>query len=234
MLKDKQFYNQESANYSTKRYPAVASSYTQFFFKKRLELVLEEIDKATKNKYSLNLLEVGCADGVVLRSVNEKLGNRFARMAGIDIAEEMIEQAKILTPEGKINYFLRGQEGPGEFDVILEIGVINYSDFDEDLIYAKNKLKSLGLYFISVAGSNSLLNVFGKSKGYNNYLSYDDYENKIKNNYRIIKCLPVGFYLPLLWRFPALGRFVQPLLESFFRLLLPNLFHEKIYILAKK
>ncbi len=235
MLKDKQFYNQESETYSFKRYPEIASSYIQFFFKQRLALVLKELIEETQDRDQLALLEIGCADGIVLRQVDGLMGDKFSEIIGIDNAEQMIEKAQELSRPDKIKYLLRDKENPNnKYDIILEIGVANYADIDEELSYAFDKLKSEGRYLLSLAGRNSFVNLFGKSDGYNNFLSYQEYEKKIRKNFEIIKIVPVGFYLPFLWKSPALGKIIQPFLEWAFRFIMPNLFHEKICIICKK
>jgi len=234
MIKDKYFYDKESARYSLKRYPETTSNYIQFFFKKRLDIVLRELKEIFGNKMRLNLLEIGCADGVVLRKILEEMGNNFSEMIGIDTSEGMIKEAGILTTNKKIRYFLRGEEVvSNKLDVVLEIGVANYAHIDEELEYAENNLKEEGIYVLSLAGKGSLNEYLGTWEGYSNFLSYSEYENKIDNIFKINKVIPIGFYVPFIWKVPAVGRVLQPLFEFVFRLLLPNLFHEKVYILKK-
>jgi SAM-dependent methyltransferase len=233
MKKDKDFYNKESSFYSSKRYPLVPSNYAQFFFKRRLKYVLKYLVDIFKEKDGLNILEIGCADGIVLRSIFERFGKKLSDIIGIDNAEKMIEEAKLNTKEIKIEFFIRGEEPKKGFDVILELGVINYSDFDNDLEYAKERLKKDGIYILSVAGKGSINSYFGKGDGYNNFLSYKEYEEKIKKIFNIEKIIPCGVYSPFVWRISTVGRFVQNILEKLF-FLFPNLYHEKIYILRSK
>jgi len=231
MVKDKDFYNQESTRYSSKRYPSVATNYIQYFFKKRMALVLRALEENLKHQSGLSLLEIGCADGVVLREISEKQNNIFAKLIGIDTSDGMISEAKVITVDDKINYFVRGEEAfANKFDVVLEVGVANYANIDEELIYAKNNLKEDGIYILSLAGKGSINGFWGKGAGYNNFLAYTEYEEKIKKYFEIKKIIPVGIFVPLIWRNKIIGRILQNIFEKMF-LLFPGLFHEKIYVL---
>lgn len=234
MLKDKNFYNQESTRYSSKRYPSVAENYVQYFFKKRLALVLSILEENFKHQAGLSLLEIGCADGVVLREISEKQSNIFSKLIGIDTSDGMISEAKVITVDDKINYFVRGEEPLNiKYDVVLEVGVANYANIDEELIYAKNNLKTDGIYILSLAGQGSINAFWGKGAGYNNFLSYQDYEKKIKQYFEIKKIIPVGLFVPLIWKNKKLGYFVQNVFEKMFRLF-PGLYHEKIFLLKDR
>ncbi len=235
MIKDKDFYNKESEKYSSKRYPENASSYIQFFFKKRLNLVLNMLKKVLDDRKELKLLEIGCADGVVLREVVSKMDNSFSQIVGIDIAERMIDTARLFNKSLKTTYFVRGSEAFSEkFDLVLELGVINYTDFEKDLKYVLDNLNINGFYILSVAGKDSLNNFFqGGDNQYQNLLSYKEYEDIIKKYFIIKKIIPCGFYIPFLWRLPSLARILQTIFEEMF-FFLPNLYHEKIYFLEKK
>lgn len=234
MLKDKNFYNQESTRYSSKRYPSVATNYIQYFFKKRMALVLGVLEENFRHQSGLSLLEIGCADGVVLREISEKQNNIFAKLIGIDTSDGMISEAKVITVDDKINYFVRGEETfTNKFDVVLEVGVANYANIDEELISAKNNLKEDGIYILSLAGQGSINGFFSKGAGYNNFLTYREYEQKIKKHFGIKKIIPVGIFVPMIWRASGMARVIQEIIEKIFKLS-PNLYHEKIYILKKK
>lgn len=232
MIKDKNFYNKESPIYSGKRYPKKILSYTQFFFKERLRIVINKLVKNRSERDHLKLLEIGCADGIILREIEKKLGDNFLEMTGIDAAEKMIEMAKTLNTSQKTFFFVRGNEKKDEkFDVILELGVINYTDFEEEIKYAKGHLDPQGLYILSVAGNNSFHNYFNdKGEQYQNFTSYEEYEKIIKRYFLMSKVIPCGFYLPILWKFPSIALFLQRALEISF-CLFKNFYHEKVYIL---
>lgn len=234
-MKDSAFYNQESSQYSAKRYPPVATTYIQFFFKERLRLTIEQLKTIVGFKEHPTLLEVGCADGVVLREISKRLDGAFSKLVGIDLAEGMVEQARSRTADPRIQFFLREKEVlDGPVDVIIEIGVANYADIDGELRYAQEHLADDGVYILSLAGKGSSNAFFGKGVGYKNFLSYRDYEQKIAALFRIETVVPCGFFVPLLWRIPRVARVMQPALEKVMVTVAPNAFHEKIYVLRKK
>lgn len=233
-MKDIDFYNKESEHYSQKRYPNVAVTYVQFFFKRRLDRVLRELARVSEGKKNLSLLEVGCADGVVLRAVADAFPGVFSELVGVDTSPEMIKQAHAQST-GAAQFFVRGEGAlRGKFDVILEIGVANYADIDEELAHATRLLKGDGVYVLSLAGSDSLNARAGKGVGYNNFFSYRAYEQKIEQLFFIEKSIPCGFFIPFIWRIPFVARMVQTMGEKIFAPFVPNLFHEKIYILKLK
>lgn len=234
-MKDSAFYNQESSQYSAKRYPPVATTYIQFFFKERLRLTIEQLKTIVGFKENSTLLEVGCADGVVLREISKRLDGAFSKLVGIDLAEGMVEQARSRTSDSRSKFFLRGKEVlDGPVDVIVEIGVANYADIDEELRYAYEHLADGGVYILSLAGKDSSNALFGKGIGYKNFLSYGDYEQKIADVFRIETVIPCGFFVPLLWRIPRVARVVQPVIEKVMATVAPNAFHEKIYVLRNE
>ncbi|MEI6296926.1 MAG: methyltransferase domain-containing protein [bacterium] len=197
--------------------------------------VLRELSKIVGNKKDLALLEIGCADGVVLRNIYKESVYNFSEMIGIDTSDGMIKEAGIIDSDKNIKYYVRGCEPQGKkFDIVIEVGVANYANIDEELKYAKNNLKQGGVYILSLAGSDSLHGYFWKGIGYNNFLNYSEYENKIAEFFKIEKIIPVGFYVPFIWKLPVMARLIQPIVEFIFGPILPNLFHEKIYILKIK
>ena len=227
-MKDSQFYNEESKHYSAKRYPLVATTYIQFFFKERLRLAVEQLKAIVGSKEHLTLLEVGCADGVVLREISKQFDGSFSKLVGIDTAKGMVEQARVLAADPRIQVFLRGEELlDGPVDVIMEIGVANYADIDEELEYAREHLADGGVYILSLAGKGSLNAFFGKGVGYKNFLSYRDYEQKIAALFRIETVIPCGFFVPLLWRTPRIARIVQLAIEKVMAMITPNAFTKR-------
>jgi glycosyltransferase involved in cell wall biosynthesis/ubiquinone/menaquinone biosynthesis C-methylase UbiE len=231
--KDKEFYDNESEDYSKKRYPAKITSFIHFFFKKRLLILLDYIKEI--RKVNDTLLEIGCADGIILsRIAEQKLIS--GKMMGIDISGKMIDTAKRNIHEKNISFYIRGEEPDLEADIIVEIGVLNFTDFDEDLAYVSKHVKPGGYYIASVSASSSLQNKV-KPEGVSSYLhlcSYKNYEDKWKKDFEIIKVKPYGLFIPFLWRFPRLAKIKQPIAENIFCKITPNLFHEKIYLLKKK
>jgi hypothetical protein len=88
----------------------------------------------------------------------------------------------------------------------------------------------------SSAGKNSLhAKIKLTDKKYaEDYLSYPEYEAIISKYFNVVSSEIYGLFIPKLWVFPRLARKIQPTLEIMFRRILPNLFHEKIYLLKKK
>ncbi len=234
MIKDPAFYNKESVQYFAKRYPAVATNYIQFFFKRRLGQTLSQMRGLFGRSNGLSLLEIGCADGVVMRDIQKKLPAVFSSMTGIDTAKDMIVAATSLDNSHKMKFYIRGEEPMQTYDAVVEIGVANYADFDTELLYARDHLKAKQVYILSIAGKGSLNARLGGGVGYNNFLSYSEYQNKIRAQFDIKKTIPVGLYIPFIWRVPFIARFIQPIAEIILSRIAPNLFHEKIYILKKR
>ncbi|MHB8710417.1 MAG: class I SAM-dependent DNA methyltransferase [Minisyncoccota bacterium] len=238
MLKDTEFYNKVSGRYSADRYPTIARSYTQFFFKKRLSLVIDAIKKLTKETdKDLSVLEIGCADGIVLREIYEIFGNRFSCLVGVDTSPKMIEKASAKHRGTPLVFKMRDEyHDTKRYDLVIEVGVINYvPDVGREMAYPHSVLKDGGHYICSLAGTNSLWNKLEQGeKGFNNFLSYEEYETILKKYFIIEKKIPVGFFIPLLWRVPAVARIVQSSAEEILRPLARNLFHENIYLVKRK
>lgn len=233
-MKDQNFYNKESAIYSAKRYPARATNYVQYFFKRRLSITHAILKRYFGSKKGINLLEIGCADGVVMKELSKGMNHSFASMTGIDTASEMIVAARKLNQGANMNFFVRGEESrDGRYDIIIEIGVANYADFDGELAYISEHLKADGICIFSIAGKGSLNERFEDRSGYKNFLTYQEYELKMREIFTVEKMVPVGFRLPLIWRVPFVARVAQSIVEICF-VLAPGFYHEKVYILKKK
>ncbi len=238
-MKDTNFYDAESAKYSSKRYPVKTTDYIHYFFKKRLMVVLELLEKNVIKQDNLKLLEVGCADGVVIEKIEEKFNDKFNEMQGIDLSPQMIESAKKnSTGNSKIKYSVRDDDSNFEnkFDIIIEVGVANYTDFLTELKFAQKNLRADGYFILSIAGSGALAVKLGKTQkeAFNNLLKYQDYEKMIAEYFDIIKIIPCGFWLPKLWKLQNLAKIMQPVLDYIFSFLLPDFFHEKVYLLKIK
>jgi 2-polyprenyl-3-methyl-5-hydroxy-6-metoxy-1,4-benzoquinol methylase len=230
------FYNQESTQYSKKRYEGKTESYTQFFFKKRLSIVLDFINYILSKKSNLDLLEIGCADGIVISHIQKTFPNKFSSFVGIDIAESMIEVAKKLNGDPSTSFYVRGNEPSKKYDVILAIGFLSVPMFKKDFGYIEENLKDDGFFLWSLASRNSL-HARIKLKGANyisEYASFKEYESFLSKNFEIVKSEPYGLFIPKLWAFPGIARTIQPIIENIFKNIFPSLFHEKVYLLKKK
>lgn len=235
-MKDTEYYNKESTQYSRKRYPDVSTDYRHFFFKKRLSLLLTILDSISRENKK-TLLEIGCADGVVLLEV-DKRNYGFTEMLGTDVSPEMITAAIKNTKSNRISYFVRGEKDlSGKmFDVIVEIGVLNFTDLYEDLDFAREHLDNGGYYICSVASRTSLISKLKpeNKKDYRHFMTFSEYEAEFKKRFSVVASAPYGFFVPFLWRLPAVARIVQPIVEFLFRHIFSEIFHEKIYLLKKK
>jgi trans-aconitate methyltransferase len=230
--RDTDFYNAESAAYSARRYPAHAATFTQFFFKERLRLTLEILSTYIQGGESL--FEVGCADGVVVRAIH----TRFPGLSSIeatDLSPDMITVAKRLSRDAPIQFSVReGSILPSPRDIILEVGVLNYTDEEADFKAVYDALSSNGIYICSLSGRSSLQHVLKGPGEYRHLKSYKEYETELKKFFIVKKVIGVGIFAPWLWKLPSVARIAQPVFETFARILFPSLMHEKIYVLGKK
>jgi SAM-dependent methyltransferase len=190
------------------------------------------LQKYIVGKNNPSLLEIGCADGVIIRAIEEKCGNTFKGILGIDISSEMVKAAVEKNVKENVSFRERKDYINTPQDVIIEIGVINYASLDDELIFISSQLKKDGIAIISLAGIGSLWDKQRKKDtGFNNFFSYKEYEEAIQSQFTIIDIVPVGLQIPLIWRIPSIALPLQSLKEKILRHLAPNLFHEKIYVL---
>ena len=235
-MKDTQFYDTESAQYSRKRYPLVAQSYTQFFFNRRLALTKQFVGRVLSASAGVpvTLLEVGCADGVVVRELARAFHGAFKKMVGIDISPSMIAEARRQNTDSNAEFLLREEYGSRPpVNIVIETGVINYANFEEDLQFAFSNLQTGGYYLLSVAGTESLRNRLKHESGFNDFRSYRVYDRLIREKFTVLGVRGCGVFMPYLWRIPAIARLVQPMLEVALGTLVPGLCHEKLYLLKK-
>lgn len=241
------FYNTKSGDYSATRYPKITENFVQYMFKKRLELFLKFLEKIEKDlPLDATILDIGCADGVTFKIIEEGFPGRFAQMVGMDISPKMIETAKRQNNNPRAQFFLKNELPDQKFSIIVELGVHPF-DLNKELVYATKHLSNNGHFFYSVVGSRSLhvkrnlsntnfLNEY-KARGDNyleDYMMYKDYESFFKKFFSIVARRGYSIFVPKLWKLPIIGRIFQPLFDSAFRLILPELFHERIYLLKKK
>ena len=208
------YYDEEASVYSQKRYPARAQNYVHFLFTRRRALLLGMLAKAIAGtKEPRTLLEVGCADGVLLRSIAAAYPNAFAHMLGIDVAEPMIAMARKMTTEPGIEYKMRDElPHTGAFSVVLEIGVAALvHDTAGELGILGNQLESGGYLLCSFGAKSSIAARMEKGAGRRSELkTYAEYEAAMHKHFTVVKKIPYGIYVPLLWKVPALARVLQP------------------------
>lgn len=236
MIKTSDFYNKESLVYSNKRYDGVSDTYVKFFFKKRLSILLSYFENYICDKDDLSLLEVGCADGVVIKNIKNRYSDKFSNIVGIDIAADMISLAQKNNGDNTTHFYVRGDEPNQKYDVILAVGFLSLPMYKNDFKYIADNLKEGG-YFVWSLASITSLHTRIKLRGADflkDFYSYPEYEKFISQNFEIIKKEPYGLFIPKLWAVPVVARVVQPILEAIFRKITPDLFHEKIYLLRKR
>lgn len=232
-----EYYNKESTVYSSRRYSGLTETYVNFFFKKRLSILLDYFRKdICDKKKKIDLLEVGCADGVLVRNLKKEFPDCFSKIVGIDIALEMIKVADRLSGDDITSFFVRGNEPRGKYDVIMAVGFLSLPMFKEDFPYIKNNLRKGGYFIWSLAGKNSLHTKIKLSgRGYvKGFCTFKEYEEFMSMNFEIVASEPYGLFVPKLWAFPSIARVLQPIFDWMFKRFLPELFHEKLYLLKLK
>jgi SAM-dependent methyltransferase len=238
MKKDINFYNKESRAYSEKRYLGATDNFIKFFFKKRLSLFLYFLKRGIERDFAgrkADVLDIGCADGYVMGEIHKDFSSLLGKLTGIDTSPDMITEARsVFSGNPAFNFFIRGDEPAGQFDVIVELGV-PLSDWREEFTYVVSKLTDGGIYIFSTPGSkNSLYSRIKKDFHIVRPLSFFEFNSLAQEFFEIQESKPYAFFIPLLWRFPAAARILQPFIEIIGSLIAPNLCHEKMYVLRKR
>jgi SAM-dependent methyltransferase len=229
-----QFYDSESDQYSKKRYEGLLSTYTQFLFRKRLEIFLGMF-KQIAGQRKVSLLDIGCADGIVINRIQRAFPQSTHKVVGIDISPQMIAQARESIKDPRASFYLRNEAPQEMYGVILELGV-HVENLEDEIQYVKNHLVNGGYFIYSVAGRDSLhARIKLQNAAYvKDYRSYADAERILSEHFEIVDSQAYGFFIPKLWSIPPLARVLQPIIDSILRGITPSLFHEKIYLLRDK
>jgi len=229
-MKDTAFYDTASATYSARRYPQTATTFTHFFFKQRLQKVLALLAPVvTRGKQ--RVLELGCADGIAAAAVSAQFKGAITAFDALDLSSQMIAVAQARYAQLPIHFAVRGAALTGPYDVIIEVGVLNYTDLERELATVAGALAPGGRYICSIGGTSSLQNQLKGADGYQHLASYAAYEAAFAKYFRIEKVVGVGIFVPYLWKIPAFARLFQPLVELV-ALVSPSLALEKVYVLA--
>jgi trans-aconitate methyltransferase len=231
-MKDTTFFNQESTQYSKKRYTGKSTSYLQAFFNHRLKITESYLRRVSSRMNNPSVLEIGCADGVIIRDMAQKFP-KSSEFVGIDIAPEMIDAARRQNTDARVSFFIRNQYVQKPVDLVVETGVVNYSIVDDEIRFAHEQLKEGGWYVLSIAGAGSLYNRI-KHDMLQDLRAYKEYSKIIDNYFDVRAVEGVGFFIPLIWKVPTLARPMQALFEAVMGRLAPGLCHEKMYLLQKK
>ena len=234
MSKDTNYYNKEGAVYSQKRYPELSTDYVHFFFKKRRTILMRILrDILVTHPQMTTFLEVGCADGVIIRDIKNYFP-QLTQLTGVDISPSMIAEAIRQSPRG-IDFYVREHDSYGTFDVVVEVGVVNLTDMETEFAFARNNMRPDGYYICSLSSKTSLRSRLKvKSADFSHHLLFEEYERAVLAHFTILKEESYGLFIPFIWKIPFLGRLLQPLAEVVGVACCPMLFHEKIYLLRLK
>ncbi len=233
---DTSFYDKESGNYSEKRYLTVPNTYNKFFFQRRLKLLINKIDKYINNKSDLVIIEDGCADGFVIRTLVSKFKKNISKAIGVDISPLMIDKAKKSELENLLSFSVKDELNKDiKANILLAIGFVSPGIFEEEFDFIKSHTDNNSLIILSLVSNNSL---FAKLKLKNmeilkDYWDYKSYENLLKNDFEILDSISYGLFVPKLWSLPRIAMLLQPIFEIIFGIF-PNLFHERFYFLKKR
>ncbi len=232
------FYTKESVQYSKKRYEGELNTYTQYLFRKRMNIYFDFLRyiKSNVNK-KISLFDIGCADGVVLFNTEYIFSDMISSYTAVDISSGMIEVANNNKPNDKFSFYLRGKESNSNYDLVTELGV-HVPDLKSEISYIKQKLNSDNSYFIFSSSSGGSLHTYFKIRNnpetshIGELKRYNEIENILKSEFKIIKSIPYGLFIPKLWANATIGKMLQPIIDKVFSFIVPGLFHEKIYLLT--
>lgn len=231
------YYDGEAEVYSEKRYPRAVQNYIQFLFTHRRAIVLACMQRVIADTtVPRSLFEMGCADGVLLRAIAERYPGAFERMVGSDVSEPMLHAARELTPDTATTYVLReALPESGVHTCAMEVGVgALVLDTEGELAILAKQLIPGGYLVCSIAGRNSLAALWGSTAADRAVLkTYRVYEAAMHKYFTLEAVYSCGTYIPLVWRSPRVGRFLQPVCEVIGRVF-SELAHERVYVLKKK
>jgi SAM-dependent methyltransferase len=230
-MKDTSFFDKESVQYSKKRYTKRADNYLQAFFNHRLHITKRYLTQITSGKSDATLLEVGCADGIILREIAKDFPH-LKKLVGIDIATHMIEEATRQNTDPRVSFMVREAYRSEPVDIVVETGVINYSHVEKEIRYAYDNLKEEGYFILSIAGTDSIYNRI-KRDTLSDFRTYKEYPPLITAYFEVCEVKGAGFFVPLIWKIPMVARPLQALAEAVGEYS-PSLCHEKMYLLRKK
>ena len=232
-----EYYDVESGQYSKKRYEGVTETYVQYFFKKRREIVLEMLHKILNGKKNLLLLDIACADGVMLPAVDTAFPGVFSKFVGTDISPGMVEVArKVFSHDKRFSFFVKKECPKESSDIAFGLGYLTALIFKEEMKFLFERLKPGGYYLCTFATPRSVYARLKLSdKPYlKDYRTYSEYRIMLDKYFEIIEEVPYGLFIPKLWSVPIIARILQPFFDRVFRCILPNLYHEKVYLLKRK
>ena len=229
----REFYDIISPHYSRDRYLSGVTNAVQYSYAKRLNIVRAFVGRALDGVRDAHILDIGTADGYVLRHVYDDNSSAIEVMVGNDIAPKMLVEARNQSEGYPVVFVLRGQEPSGQYDLVLEIGVHTH-DLDAELEWIVSHLKPGGCVVLTVANRDSLFTRMKlTSKPYiGDYHSFNQYEHILMGRFDLVCQRTFGIFIPKLWVLPLFfARPIQNAAEWISERLIPNAMHERVYLL---
>jgi len=238
------YYTQESSQYSQKRYEGKLVSYPQYIFRTRLNIVeniFVNLLPDLVEKGEVHLFDIGCADGSVLRRLDEVTGKSIASIDAIDIAPGMINEAQKHTHDSRFKFYLRGNEDQiKKYSIVSELGVY-IAHLDTEFKYVSAKLSSDGYFILGIALRNSIEARIRRKRESNvdHLFTYPVYKQILEvarnNNFEIVSTKSYGLFIPKLWAFPSIALPIQKMIDSAIRMIpgTADLFHETVFVFKK-
>lgn len=107
-----------------------------------------------------NVLEAGVGQGVVLKNIQKRGGERINSLTGIDLSDRLIAMARNLVPEAKIlKADIEQMPFPNDsFDFVVMVDTFQYLlDFDKTLQEVKRVLRPGGKFIVTVPNKKWIL-----------------------------------------------------------------------------
>ena len=239
------YYTQESSQYSQKRYEGKLVSYPQYIFRTRLgivEKIFAPLVLGLKEQGGVSLFDIGCADGSVVRRLDQITQKALVQIDAVDIAPGMVEQARKQTIDTRFNYFLRGDEAQDKkYEIVTELGVY-VGDLESEFEHVSNKLKSGGYFIYGVAAKYSIEARVRKlrQEGVDFLDTYPTIRHikkvAINAGFSIESAYSYGIFVPKLWGIPAIAPFMQKIIDTCFNWIpgTRGLFHETVFVFKKR
>lgn len=231
-----EFYDAISHHYSRDRYESGVKNSVQCTYALRLRVVLDFARRALSHMTAARILDVGTADGYVLRRVYNENAARILDMVGVDIAPHMVLEARQQSDAYPAAFVLRGHEPNRLFDFVLEVGV-HMDDAAAEFAWLAARTLPRGHVIVTVANSNSLFTRFKlRRKSYAAaYRSFPEYEQMLAQHFEVITYRTMGVFVPLIWKLPArAARCIQVVVERVVECVSPSVMHERVYLLRRR
>ncbi len=229
----REFYDRMSDHYSRDRYLSGITNAVQYSYAQRLNIVRVFARRALMGTTHARILDVGTADGYVLRRIYDDNASHIAAMVGNDIAPKMLEEARRQSTGYPVTFVLRGQEPAGEYNLLMEIGV-HMPDPQAEIEWIVERVNHGGYAIITVANRYSW---YSRQKLRNkpyivDYRTFQEYEHYIASSFDILEKRTLGIFIPKLWVLPSFfARLIQTVAEWIIERLAPNTMHERVYLL---